>query len=651
MTNPFRTEEISPNPFRTAHTASVVPGMGPGMTEGVAKSILQGLSFGFGDEMLAGLKAGAKSIVSDEDFKGLYETEVGKQRADLEQFKRDNPKTAIASEVLGAIPTALAFPYARGATMAGKVLGNTGIGASAGALYGIGTGEGDLADRAGNAVLPTAIGGVGGAMGTVIGQGIGKGVERLARKRSAAKAGVDENVHDVLKETYGADAQGAAGRMSQAGESAMMADAGPNTMALLDVAIQKSGPASVAARKAIDDRVTVASADVMQAMDDALGSPQGVKTIEAGLRNKTRTPVSAAYDTAYAQPIDYSSAAGKQIEDIISNRVPASAIRAANKLMRAEDTRSKQILIKVADDGTASFETLPDVRQLDYITRGLNQIADKEAGKGALGGTTQLGRVYGNLSRELRALTKDAVPEYDKALSMAAEPISARNALTLGREALTKRSVSELKDEMAGMTPMERSHVAQGVREYIDENISKVQRAFTDANMDAREAAKALKQLSSRSARDKLTTIVGKEKADVMFNTLDEATSAFELKAAVAQNSKTFARENLTRRVTEQTQYGPLNSLRRGYPLQAVREFVGEQFGGSPQALAAKEDEIYSNLVNALTQRADPMALRRMVEANTPKLAGDKTSVLAGKLASRLPLATIPMMQGAAYLR
>ena len=100
--------------------------------------------------------------------------------------------------------------------------------------------------------------------------------------------------------------------------------------------------------------------------------------------------------------------------------------------MRTEGAKSKQIKATILKDGTVKFDVLPDVRQVDYITRGLNQVADIQAGKGALGGTTQLGRSYGNLSRELRGLTKELVPEYATALKLAADPIQARKALQTG---------------------------------------------------------------------------------------------------------------------------------------------------------------------------------------------------------------------------
>ena len=485
-----------------------------------------------------------------------------------------------------------------------------------------------------------------------------------ARKQTRATSqatGIAEDAIPVLQETLRGDRAGSAERLATAGKGAMMADMGPNARALLDTAIQKSGPAGVAARKQIDNRVTVAAKKVDNALNDAFGVRQGTATVERGIRAGKKTPseianpgrqmvaeghkfdppTKAAYDLAYEKPIDYSTRMGVQIEEIIKDRVPPSAIKAANKLMRMEGSKSKQIKATILDDGSIKYETLPDVRQVDYITRGLNQIADREAGKGALGGTTQLGRSYGNLSRQLRTLTKDSVPEYAQALKLAADPIQARKALQTGRDALSaKMPRDELVEAMRGMSEMERSFLAQGVREVIDDSVANVKKAFTDTNMDAREAAKALKDLSSRSSRDKITTAIGKDKAGKLFAELDEATVAFELKASVAQNSKTFARESLASHVTELTEAGPMNALRRGEPVQAAKEGLRGLLGGSRAQRGARQDQIYSDLVNALTQSADPRMIQGLLNP-VPMAPG--MGARAKALLPNIPAGTSPL--------
>ena len=621
-------------------TESAPPVQQMGGMEGLAKSVLQGMTFGFGDEGIAGIKAAGAKMLTDREtpYADLYGQEVARQREGLAGFRQERPVASTVAEIGGAIPTAMALPVARAGVPIVNTLKNILAGAGAGATYGIGTGEGDLGQRAPGAVLPAALGGAGAAVAPVIGAGIKSGVEKISRGMAAGRSGVPKETVDVLQDTLAADAGAGAG-------GAMLADIGPNARAVLDVAIQRSGPAGVAARNAIDDRVTVAAEQIRKTMDDTLGTPQGVKTIERQLRDKTRTPVSAAYDTAYSQPINYASPEGKAIEKMIKEQVPAAAIKAANKLMRMEGAKSKQIHATVGRGGKVTFERLPDVRQIDYIVRGLNQQADVQAGKGALGGTTQLGRSYGNLGRELRTMTRKMVPEYEAALSMAAEPIAARKALQIGRSALTaKMPRDELADALDGMTAMERQYAAQGVREALDDQMARVNMAFSDPNLDAREAAKALKALSSRANRDKISQIIGQDQADQMFAGLDAATDAFALKAAVAQNSKTYAREALGNRITDRLSQTPGGALRRGEPYTAAKGVFAHQMGASPAQRAAREDEAYSALVDVLTGPPSPRVIEGLRGSASPVMAGERAGDLARAMVTRGTLPFVPTL-------
>ena len=52
-----------------------------------------------------------------------------------------------------------------------------------------------------------------------------------------------------------------------------------------------------------------------------------------------------------------------------------SDLRNAERAMRREGQPSRQIMAKLDDAGNVvEYETLPDVRQIDYITRALNDV-------------------------------------------------------------------------------------------------------------------------------------------------------------------------------------------------------------------------------------------------------------------------------------
>src|SRR5690606_33057968 len=92
----------------------------------------------------------------------------------------------------------------------------------------------------------------------------------------AAKVGSSPEALRVIGDVLDADnTLGAVGRqnMAQAGQEAMLVDAGPTAQSLLDQTIQRSGSGVRVARDAISQRVSRDSAAITSAMDDAFGAP------------------------------------------------------------------------------------------------------------------------------------------------------------------------------------------------------------------------------------------------------------------------------------------------------------------------------------------------------------------------------------------
>ena len=105
----------------------------PSLSSSLARSAIgQGLLFGFGDELEAGIRAAFDKSRTYDDF-------IKDIRGNLEQFRKDSPGLAYGSEIVGSIPAALT-----GAGALAKA-GIKGVGKAAaieGAVYGAGTGEG-----------------------------------------------------------------------------------------------------------------------------------------------------------------------------------------------------------------------------------------------------------------------------------------------------------------------------------------------------------------------------------------------------------------------------------------------------------------------------------------------------------------------------
>lgn len=156
---------------------------------GAARSVARGVTFNFDDELARALNVGQAPG-------GMYSPEG---EAQFQQFRRDNPMTAAAGEILGG----LAIPGAglvRGTTLAGTIGRSAAVGAVQGGLSQAGDARGDALNRAGagiggalggaavGAFVPTAIAGA--QVGRRIKQaGIPEFAARMTRAQAVANAG------------------------------------------------------------------------------------------------------------------------------------------------------------------------------------------------------------------------------------------------------------------------------------------------------------------------------------------------------------------------------------------------------------------------------------------------------------------------------
>lgn len=136
---------------------------------GLARAGLQGLSFGFADEIEAFLRKGDMP----------YEEKLAQVRQAIDQFSEQNPGTALTAEIVGSLPTALlggAGLARAGVTGAAKVAGLEG------ALYGFGAGEGGATERAKSAAIGGTVGAVTGKASDFLFPKLSKAATELAKK-------------------------------------------------------------------------------------------------------------------------------------------------------------------------------------------------------------------------------------------------------------------------------------------------------------------------------------------------------------------------------------------------------------------------------------------------------------------------------------
>ena len=560
------------------------------------------------------------------------QTEVARQMQ--AKAERDNPKTAFAAQLAtgataipAAVMTGSALPMA--ASGAGSVAAGLGYGAAAGAgegfVSGLGAGKGSFTDRLPSGGMGAAVGGsIGGVLGAAapvlsraIGSGVKSAMDAFTVNRNAAKLGVSRQAADVVTGAMrGDDTLGGVGarNIAAAGPDGMLADAGISARTIMDTAAQKAGPGARIATTAVEERAAKANTRLNNVLDVVLGKPNtGLRTEAKDIASSSRAARSQAYKTTYAEPIDYASAEGAAIEDVVS-RVPQSilkdAISEANDQMVSEGRKNMQIMANIADDGTVTFKEMPNVEQLDQLKRALGSVADKNVDQ--FGRRTAAGNRAADLAQQLRDAVGNAVPSYKDALKLGGDKIAEDKALRLGYDLLRPSTTREtVIDGVKGITDAERKRLKTGLRQYIDDTVANVTKAMTDTNMDAREAAKALKDMSSRAAREKISHALGQKEANVLFSEMDKAEKAISLKAAMAQNSKTFARDSMDKTIKAGMD-GPVQTLLRGEPLNAGKRAIQMVTGATDDAAKQAEEQLYAEVAKLMTGPRGPAAIQTL---------------------------------------
>lgn len=592
-------------------------------------NLAPGLTFGGADEIAAGIG----SLFEDRS----YDEILASLRAQDRQTEAQHPYASLAGKVTGAlVPGGLVSKAVSAArTLPGMMAQGFGWGAAGGATQGFLEGEGGAENRLAGAGWGGLIGGGLGAAVPLVGAGLKEawraGSDMLNRSRIGSTVGREFGVSNatgrVLSDLVGQDDPAAMrAALSRGGPGAMLADVSPQATGALDMAMRSPIPAARAAGKAVEDRAAAAYDDVTRAMDDAMGAPTGIRTAQDAIVTGSAPARKAAYDAAYAAPIDYSAPAGAQLLDDLGPRIPGEAIGYANRLMRARGEKSAQIMAKIADDGTVVFTSPPDVRQWDYIKQGLDMLAETGDGAGALGGQTRLGSAYQGLAREVRDAVSELVPEYKAALSVASDAISERNAVDFGSKLLRTATTPEMaRDAIEGATAAELAAMRKGVRSQIQNVLGDVRKVASDQNLDARAVSKAFSDLSSENAQAKMAMLMG-DGWPALKAELDKAGVALGLRARTSANSATFGRGAAEAAITDEITPG---ALRSGKPLQAIKNFMASAMGASPDAIRRMRDEVKGELAGVLTRQGNA---EQSLDGILAALAGNPTNPLAGTI-------------------
>lgn len=161
-------------------------------TTGLGRYLLQGATLGFGDEILAGIRA----PFTDE----TYGEELDYERGVMDRYKGQRPGVSLGAEIAGGlvVPGGAASQFIRrGGNLLARTARSSGVGSAYGGLYGFGTGEGDASSRlesAGEGAVSGAV--VGAAVPPALSAGRA-GMNRLAEGGRALAGRVSPRLNTV----------------------------------------------------------------------------------------------------------------------------------------------------------------------------------------------------------------------------------------------------------------------------------------------------------------------------------------------------------------------------------------------------------------------------------------------------------------------
>ena len=567
------------------------------------------------------------------------------------QFREQNPKTALGLNIAGGITSSLPIlrltglpslavgssPFLRRTLLTS---GGAGIlGGTEGAISGFGMGETpeERADKARTegilgGLLSTGLGLVAPAVGSTVknvysfGKDKLQGAKELTNKTVASALGISQDAARILRDAISGDDVGSIRRnLKAAGDDSMLAQGSQSLSSLLDVASQSSGAAKSIASKNITESTNIMINKLSDTFDNLLGSPVAKDQLIKNLKKGSSSKTDELYRNAYTTPIDYSGDQGQKLLRLLK-AVPGGAVKDANSLLKVDsalgNVNPKQIKVTVGKNGELSFSELPSTTQLDYITRGLNNFADE--GKGAFGGMSAKGSKFVALSKEIRNVLKDLNPNYKLAVDNAADNISRAKGINFGYGMLSKSvKRNDVIEFTKNSSAPEIASVKQGVRSYIDDVVSDVNRIASDPDQDSREIRKILTVLTSNASRAKMVTLLGARDGTNLMKQLGEATRLLNLKANVSDNSKTFARTLVSDTIKDLSDVSPLKALKQGEIPSAVKKLVQVISGATEQKQSQEAKNILKDITRVLTERSSS------ARTNLPATSDEVLDILA----------------------
>lgn len=604
----------------------------------IADPIAEGFTFGFNGE-ITGVIGGLIAVAKGRPFNEGYDLGQKITNDRLSAYREREPVLSAIGEVGGGLAT-MAVPglgganVFRGAGLIPRAANAAVTGAAYGGLYGAGTADGGLADRAMGAATGAATGLVAGAAAPVATSAIG-GVARTvaAPVRALMKPGdqAAKRVETAFARDQVDPAQAAAAlQAAQASGTPMVAgDLGDETVrALARSAANTSPEARSTLQAATDGRLETQKPRFIEFVRSLVGGANATKTREQLLEmaQKANGP---AYRRAY-------EAGDTPLMSPELERLTGSPDVVRAMMATAEKGKSRAIAdgygafntnATLSADGRVVFTkgkggvpTDPNIQFWDYTYRELRDAGTAAAAAGRTGEASYLR----DLSKTMRSELDRLVPEYGQARSQAALFFGAEDALDAGEKfVISTRGNDEARAVIAKMNPAERTLFREG---FASSLVASVREVGDRTNLINATFAK------SSAARERIELALGAQEARAVEAFL-RTEHTFDLLRRAVQGNSTTARQlvelglagGVGVTLAGGNVFDPkawltgalLYTARRGGALidQRVARRVGEM-------LASDDPKVFQNAIKIASRNPGMLNLLRLTEQNFARLVG-----------------------------
>jgi hypothetical protein len=415
---------------------------------GMLQSALQGLSFGWADEIQAAMDA-PFSRREGESIPEAYRRR--QQEIDLwqRQYAKENPWKAFAGEAAGSLVPGFGGLKAvqhtmKGATPAAQLMTT---GAIEGGVYG--AGQADPGKMTTGGLIGATTGAASAPVGAKVGDWLGDKVGGLFQWGAKKLADTPERQADrylqkVAREYDQMTPEEITARLQELGPEATLADVSPNMQGAARAAAAEPGPARTMAVDTLKGRQPGQQTRIMQATSRELGGllgddPTDLRAAQEAVK-RARSEQAAPY---YAEAYDTPFMPTGELADILNTDSGRKAYNQA---------------IKKARDERVNLQPDKMIRALDYTKRSL----DDMIGKAQRSNQPDKVRVLTSLKKDLVAELDAQAPAYATARSIYAKGYDLEKAGDAGENIFSMKP-DEAEDIISVMKDSERVMYKLGV--------------------------------------------------------------------------------------------------------------------------------------------------------------------------------------------